>query len=126
MPHEQLERSILLIPRMLDKAKTIDGGAKDANKIMIIGFDVAVFCGPVVIGGKRMNEASLKARISEGAENDLMIAARHFDADNGILNLEFLDCLFKSNNRSVKITLLMLDDGRLNEDSSVEIAEEPL
>ena len=126
MSHEELEASVGVAPGMLHETESADGGAKDSDEIVIVGFDVAVLGGAVVVGSIGMNEANLEFSLSKGAYDDQMITSGHFHADDQVLDVVLLDREFEGLNCLLEIAPLMFDNGGFDENSSVEVGEEPL
>ena len=126
MSHEELEVSIGLVPSRLNQAEPIHSGPKDTDQIVVVGFDIAMLYGAIVRGRKWVDESSLEARIPKGAHDHLMVGSGHFDADNGVLYFIFFVCFFKLCNRSLQITMSVLDAGGFEKNSAVKVTEEPL
>ena len=95
MSHEELKGSVRLGPNRFDETETVNSGAKDAYEIMIIGFEITEFCGAIVGRSKRMDESGFEARITKSSHDHQMVSASHFDADDGILDIMFLNREFE-------------------------------
>ena len=65
MPGQQLELGIERVGFGLQQAEAVDGGAVDGGEVGVVGLVAGIGGEPVLLGGVRMNDADLEARLTE-------------------------------------------------------------
>ena len=126
MPHEELQRPVAFAPDVVHQTEAVDGGAKDGDQVVVVGFDVAMLGHPIMAGGEGMHEPGVEPRVAKGPPHNLMVGACHFDADNHVSEAAGGNGFVQRKNGHVKFVAAMLDDGGRNQHPAIEVAQHPL
>jgi hypothetical protein len=125
MPGQELQLPVDLVPRGLQQSKTIDGGAKNAFQVVVVGLDVGARGQAIMPRCEGMHQPGFAAGLAKRALGVAMVDAGHLDGHHVVLNAVLPDGFAKLQRGLFQRGALMFDDGGRNEHIAVEIAEHP-
>ena len=125
VPRQQLETDREGIGRRFEQAETIDGGALHGSQIGVVGLVAGVGGLPMLLGGQRVDDPDLEARLGEGTLDGAVVASRPFDDHDLIPDPGLFQGGAKTLDHRSEACLGVLNLGGWDEDAAVKIGEHP-
>ena len=125
VPRQQLETDREGIGRRFEQAETIDGAALHGGQIGVVGLVAGVGGLPMLLGGQRVDDPDLEARLGEGTLDGAVVASRPLDNHDLIPDPGLLQGGAKTLDHRSEACLGVLNLCGWDEDAAVEIGEHP-
>ena len=123
VPGQQLEVDGDRVGFVLEQAEAVDGGAVDGGEVGVIGLVAGVGGESKLFGGVGVDDADLEARLAEGALDRSVVASGALDDDDQVLDVVPGHGVADGRHGGLEARPVVLDGGRLDEDSAVEVGE---
>ena len=125
VPRQQLETDREGIGRRFEQAETIDGAALHGGQIGVVGLVAGVGGLPMLLGGQRVDDPDLEARLGEGTLDGAVVASRPLDDHDLIPDPGLFQGGAKTLDHRSEACLGVLNLGGWDEDAAVKIGEHP-
>ena len=126
VPRQQLETDREGIGWRFEQAEAVDGAALHGGQIGVVGLVAGVGGLPMLLGGQRVHDANLEARLGKGMLDGAVVASRPLDDHDLIPDPGLLQGATQAPDHGSEACLGVLNLGGWNENPAVEIGEHPL
>ena len=123
---QQLEPDVGGIGFGLRQTEAVDGGAMDGGEVGVVGLVAGIRGESILFGGVGVDDADLEPCLPEGAPDRAVIASGTLDDHDRILDVVAVHCGAHGQDGGIEGRSVVLDGGRLDQDSAVEVGEQDL
>ena len=126
VPRQQLEADEGRIGFVLQQAEAVDRTAMDCKEVGVVGFVAGISRLAKLFGGVGVKDANLDPRLGESSLDGAMVASRPLDDRDQVFDAMPRHGVAHPLQRCLEASLVVLNDGRLQKDSTVEVSEHHL